>query len=297
MIDWKAPQSSSYRLPPTTMQQVVQVWKRQSLPTGTLLTKYSKITYSASVLKRELSADNIYQWRILPRVMRPVQPFRNLSTVLFNRTISAPIVMAPVGVQTLFHPDGELATSKVFGELGLPFTLSTASSTGFADVARSNGPGNPRWYQLYWPSDDDLTRSYLLTAKKNGFEVLVVTVDTWDLGWRTRDLDRGFFPFIHGVGVQIGLEDPVAHQKLGFDPLAANATAEQKQTAALYHTIVTSRGISPVWENIWKLREVWGDKPIVLKGVQNVEDAKLAVEWGLDGIILSNVSVVDWKYC
>jgi lactate 2-monooxygenase len=222
--------------------------------------------------------------------MRPVLPFRNLSTVIFNRTLPAPIVMAPVGVQTLFHPTGERATAKVFGELGLPYSLSTASSTGFADVAEANGAGNPRWYQLYWPSDDDLTRSYLLTAKKNGYEVLVVTVDTWDLGWRTRDLDRGFFPFIDGIGVQIGLEDPVAHQKLGFNPLDANATAEQKQTAALYHTITTSRGISPTWENLWKLREIWGDAPIVLKGVQSVADAKAALEWGLDGIILSNVS-------
>lgn len=231
------------------------------------------------------------QWQIAPRVMRPVFPARNLSTTLFNRTYPAPVVMAPVGVQTLFHPSGERATSKVFGELGLPYTLSTASSTGFADVAASNGAGNPRWYQLYWPSDDDLTRSYLHTAKENGYEVLVVTVDTWDLGWRTRDLDRGFFPFINGVGVQIGLEDPVAHEKLGFNPLAANATAEQKQTAALYHTITTSRGISPVWENVWKLREIWGDAPIVLKGVQTVEDAKAALDWGLDGIILSNVSM------
>jgi isopentenyl diphosphate isomerase/L-lactate dehydrogenase-like FMN-dependent dehydrogenase len=84
------------------------------------------------------------------------------------------------------QPTGERATSKVFGELGLPYTQSTASSTGFADVAAANGAGNPRWYQLYWPSDDDLTRSYLRSAKANGFEVLVVTVDTWDLGWRTR---------------------------------------------------------------------------------------------------------------
>jgi lactate 2-monooxygenase len=93
------------------------------------------------------------------------------------------------------------------------------------------------------------------------------------------------------VGVQIGLEDPVAYQKLAFDPLAANATAEQKRTAALYHAVVTSRGNSPVWENIWKLREVWGDKPIVLEGVQYVEDATLAAEWGLDRITLSNVSL------
>ncbi|KAJ4351277.1 uncharacterized protein N0V89_006616 [Didymosphaeria variabile] len=228
------------------------------------------------------------KWHILPRVMRPVQPKRDLSTTLFNRTIPAPIIMAPVGVQTLFHPTGERSTAAVFGQEGLPYTQSTASSTGFANVAAANGAGNPRWYQLYWPSDDDLLRSYLTTAKKSGFEVLVVTVDTWDLGWRTRDLDRGFFPFINGVGVQIGLEDPVAHEKLGFDPLAKNATEEQKQMAALYHTIVTSRGVSPVWENVGKLREIWGDAPILLKGVQSAEDAKLAMKYGLDGVIVSN---------
>ena len=158
-------------------------------------------------------------------MMRNVLPKRNLSTTLFGRRLPAPVVMAPVGVQTLFHPDGERATARVFGEMGLPYTLSTATSTGFADVAEANGD-NPRWYQLYWPSDDDLTRSYLRSAKQHSYEVLVVTVDTWDLGWRTRDLDRGFFPFIRGIGVQIGLEDACAHEKLGFDPLAPNATAE-----------------------------------------------------------------------
>lgn len=230
-------------------------------------------------------------------MMRDVLPHRNLSTNLFGRTLPAPVVMAPVGVQTLFHPTGERATAKVFGELGLPYTLSTATSTGFADVAEANGDGSPRWYQLYWPSDDDLTRSYLRSAKENGYEVLVVTVDTWDLGWRTRDLDRGFFPFIRGIGVQIGLEDSCAHEKLGFNPLAPNATAEQKQTAALYHVITTSRGISPVWRNLTKLREFWGDGPIVLKGIQTAEDAQMAVEYGIDGIILSNVSFFDNIIC
>lgn len=229
------------------------------------------------------------QWQIVPRVMNHVYSKRNLTRILFNRTIPAPVVMAPVGVQTLFHPKGERATASAFGEMGLPFTLSTASSTGFADVAKANGD-NPRWYQLYWPSDDDLTQSYLKTAKDNRYEVLVVTVDTWDLGWRTRDLDRGYFQFINGVGVQIGLEDPVAHKKLGFNPLSPNATGLQKQTAALYHVITTSRGVSPVWENLYKLREWWGDGPIVLKGIQTVEDAKLAISNGVDGIIVSNVS-------
>ncbi|KAF7508109.1 hypothetical protein GJ744_009550 [Endocarpon pusillum] len=226
-------------------------------------------------------------WRIIPQVMHDVSPQRNLSTSLFGRRLPAPVVMAPVGVQTLFHPTGERATAKVFGEMGLPYTLSTATSTGFADVAKANG-NNPRWYQLYWPSDDDLTRSYLRSAKQNGYEVLVVTVDTWDLGWRTRDLDQGFFPFIRGIGVQIGLEDACAHEKLGFNPLAPNATAEQQQMAALYHVITTSRGISPVWRNLTKLRDWWGDRPIVLKGIQSVVDAVKAVEYGMDGIIISN---------
>lgn len=220
--------------------------------------------------------------------MRHVYPKRNLTVSLFGRDLPAPVVMAPVGVQRLFHPDGEKATASAFGELGLPFTLSTAASTGFADVAKANGD-HPRWYQLYWPSDDDLTRSYLKSAKNNGYEVLVVTVDTWDLGWRTRDLDRGFFPFIKGIGVQIGLEDACAHEKLGFNPLSPNATDEQKQLAALYHVITTSRGVSPIWENLPKLREAWGKGPIVLKGVQSAEDARKAVEHGLDGIIVSNV--------
>lgn len=223
-------------------------------------------------------------------MLQEVTPRRNLSTSIFGRRLPAPVVMAPIGVQTIFHPDGESATSKVFGEMGLPYTLSTATSTGFADVANANGGGNPRWYQLYWPSDMDLTRSYLRTAKEHGYEVLVVTLDTFDLGWRTRDLDRGYFPFIKGIGVQIGLEDPVAHEKLGFNPLAPNATDEQKQMAALYHVVTTSRGVSPVWRNLTQLREIWGDAPIVLKGIQTAEDASMAAESGVDGIIVSNVS-------
>jgi lactate 2-monooxygenase len=219
-----------------------------------------------------------------------VTPRRDLSRSIFGRVLPAPIVMAPVGVQTLFHAEGERATAKVFGEFGLPYTLSTASSTGFADVAAAVGNGNPRWYQLYWPSDDDLTKSYLQKAKHHGFEVLVVTLDTWELAWRPRDLKTGFFPFIKGIGTQIGLEDECAHAKLGFNPLSPDATAEQKMLASLYHVVTTSRGISPTWANLSKLREWWGDGPIVLKGIQSPEDALLAVEHGMDGIIVSNVS-------
>jgi lactate 2-monooxygenase len=221
-------------------------------------------------------------------MLRPVLPQRDLSIELFGRKIPAPVVMAPVGVQKLFHTDGEAATARVFGELGLPYTLSTASSTGMSDVANANGAGNPRWFQLYWPTDDELTKSYLQRAKHDGYEVLVVTVDTWSLAWRPKDLDRGFFPFINGVGTSIGLEDEIAQKKLGFSALASGATAEQKATASLYHVITTSAGVSPVWEKLHLLRELWGAGPIVLKGIQSVEDAQLAIDHGMDGIIVSN---------
>lgn len=227
-------------------------------------------------------------YSIIPRMLRPVLPQRDLSRVLFNRRIPAPIVMAPIGVQKLFHADGELATSKVFGEMGLPYTMSTASSTGLEDVARSNGSGNPRWFQLYWPSDNELTQSYLRRAKASGYEALVVTVDTWELAWRPRDLETGFFPFIEGICTSLGLEDPVAQRKLGFNATTPGAAEEQKKLASLYHVVTTSRGVSPTWENLHKLRSWWGDRPIVLKGVQSVADAKLALEYGMNGIIVSN---------
>ena len=215
---------------------------------------------------------------------------RDYSRTIFGRLLPAPIVMAPIGVQSLMHPDGELASAKVFGEMGLPFTLSTAASKGMKSVAEANGNSNPRWYQLYWPSDNDLTRSFLDTAKHNGYDVLVVTLDTWQLSWRPRDLDTGFFPFVQGIGTQIGLEDKCAHEKLGFDALAPGSTQEQKAIASLFHVLSTTRGISPRWENLKLLRELWGEKPIVLKGIQSVADAKLALEYGMDGIIVSNVS-------
>lgn len=236
-------------------------------------------------------SDNLAAFRnysIIPRMLRPVLPKRDLSRTIFGRKLPAPVIMAPVGVQKLFHSDGELATAKVFGEMGLPYTMSTASSTGMEDVARVNGDGNPRWYQLYWPTDDELTHSYLNRAKASGYEVLVVTIDTWELAWRPRDLATGFFPFIEGVGTSVGLEDPVAQRQLGFDATEKGATEEQKKMANLYHVITTSRGVSPRWENLHKLRSWWGDRPIVLKGIQSVLDARLALEHGMDGIIVSN---------
>jgi lactate 2-monooxygenase len=178
-------------------------------------------------------------------MLQPVLPERDLSRRAFGRIIPAPVVMASIGVQKVFHPGGELATAKVFGEMGLPFTLSTASTTRMEDVADANGADNPRWFQLYRPTDDELTQWYVSRAKENGYEDLVVTVDTWELALRPRDVDIGFFLFVNGIGTQIGLEDKVAQAKPWFNALDPYSSTEQRQMANLYHLVTTSRGMSP----------------------------------------------------
>jgi isopentenyl diphosphate isomerase/L-lactate dehydrogenase-like FMN-dependent dehydrogenase len=111
--------------------------------------------------------------------------------------------MAPVGAQQIFHEDKETGLAEVCAEIGVPYVLSTASSSSIEEVAQANGNG-PRWYQLYWPQDDDITISLLKRAKENGYKTLVVTLDTWALAWRPADLDGAYIPFMKGIGNRTG---------------------------------------------------------------------------------------------
>lgn len=120
--------------------------------------------------------------------------------------------MAPIGVQSIFHEDAETGLSEVCSEIGVPYILSTASSCSIEEVAKANG-NRPRWFQLYWPQDDDITISLLERAKANGYKVLVVTLDTWALAWRPMDLDGSYIPFMKGVGNNTGFTDPVFREK------------------------------------------------------------------------------------
>ena len=120
--------------------------------------------------------------------------------------------MAPVGVLKIFHPEGETGATTAAAKEHVPYILSTASSTSIEDVAKANGNGT-RWYQLYWPLNEhnDVTVSLLLRAKKSGYKVLFVTLDTYILGWRPSDMDNGYNPFLRAdsIGVEIGFTDPV----------------------------------------------------------------------------------------
>ncbi|KAG8164645.1 hypothetical protein KVR01_004920 [Diaporthe batatas] len=228
------------------------------------------------------------QWKIIPRVLRPTIP-RDLSVELFGKKYPSPVVMAPIGVQGAYHQDRELGVAEACAELGVPFTLSTASNTTIeelADAARAREPQPDRWFQLYWPQDDQITASLLRRARAGGYSVLVVTLDTFTMAWRPLDLDAGFLPFVQGSGVEVGLSDPAFRRK--FAAAHDGETPEDNPLlAAQAWTGEAFSGHAHAWEDLALLRRHW-DGPIVLKGILSAEDARTAARHGVDGIVVSN---------
>jgi lactate 2-monooxygenase len=222
--------------------------------------------------------------------------------------------VAPVGVQNIMHPDAEEATARACQELRVPMILSSAATKTIEQVAEANGSGD-RWFQLYWPKPqfEEITISLLHRAKSNGFKVLVVTLDTFSLAWRPTDLDTSYLPFRLGDGCQIGFSDPVFtriyQQQLETDNKGVTAKirdvlellgrpgsiAGAAQLLLSIETIrksqawldVVNSGTYREWAHLEILKKHW-DGPIVLKGIQTVEDAHKAIEYGVSGIIVSN---------
>ncbi|KAJ5607641.1 hypothetical protein N7537_004260 [Penicillium hordei] len=223
------------------------------------------------------------QWKLIPRMMRNT-PEQDVSVELFGQKYDNPLIVAPVGVQGIFHEDKETGLAEVCEEVGVPYTMSTASTSSIEDVATANKDGK-RWYQLYWPRDNDVTLSLLKRAKENGFSVLVVTLDTWSLAWRPADLDNAYVPFIKGVGNQVGFSDPVFRAK--FEKETGSKVEENIIGASRAWIGDIFAGSPHSWEDLGFLRNNW-DGPIVLKGIQHVDDARLALKYGCDGIVVSN---------
>ena len=218
------------------------------------------------------------RWRIVPRMLRDAT-VRDLGTTVLGTAMPAPVMIAPVGVQSILHPDGELATARAAAALGVPMVLSTASSHTIEDVAAASGDG-PRWYQLYWPNEDDVTVSLLDRARRSGFSTLVVTLDTWTLAWRPHDLDAGYLPFVRGVGTAIPFSDPAFLAGLEKSP-------EEDLGAAVLRWVPMFTGTDKSWDRLPFLREHWSG-PIVLKGILHPDDARRAADAGLDGVVVSN---------
>lgn len=231
---------------------------------------------------------------------------RSLRTKIFGHEVSAPIGIAPIGINKIYHPRGELPVAKVAGELGIPYSLSTAGSCPIEDVARANDEGRkatqenhdpqaakippgPRFYQLYMPHDDELTISLLTRAHKSGFTACILTTDTWQLGWRHDDVATSNYAFYRGIGADLGLTDPVFQKRLkerGIDPEKQPEEAGAMWIDSVWH------GRAWSWEKaVWarqKWQEISGGKPFLIKGIQRVDDAEKAAELGFEGIVVSN---------
>ena len=218
------------------------------------------------------------RWRIVPRMQRDVGT-RDLSCTVLGTAMAAPVLLAPIGVLSIVHPDGELPPARAAAELGVPVVLSTAASTTLEDVAAANGTG-PRWFQLYWPKDRAVTASLLRRAGAAGYAVLVVTLDTRLLAWRPRDLDQAYLPFLRGIGVANYFTDPAFRAGLA-------RPVEENLTAAVAHWAGMFADPTLTWDDLPFLREHW-DGPIVLKGILHPDDARRAVDAGMDGIVVSN---------
>ncbi|CAG7927479.1 unnamed protein product [Penicillium olsonii] len=223
------------------------------------------------------------QWKLIPRMMRNT-PEQDVSVELFGQKYENPLIVAPVGVQGIFHEDKETGLAEVCHDVGVPYTMSTASTSSIEDVAAANKDGK-RWYQLYWPRDNNVTLSMLKRARENGFSVLVVTLDTWSLAWRPADLDNAYVPFIKGVGNEVGFTDPVFRAK--FERETGSKVEDDILGASRAWIGDIFAGAPHSWEDLEFLRKNW-DGPLVLKGIQHVDDARLALKAGCDGIVVSN---------
>ena len=256
------------------------------------------------------------RWAIVPRILRDVSQ-RNLEVELFGRRITAPVLFAPVGAGSLAAPDADALIGRAAAELGVPYILSNQASVSMEDVAAAmddTSAGAPRWFQLYWSTDDDLVDSLLERAAAIRAEAVVVTLDTTMLGWRPQDLNLGSLPFAQGEGIAQYTSDRrfvdiVAERLRGAADerpeisLGAIATlfsitrnapgrflqnlrSPQPRAAVQTFLDIYSRP-SLNWDDLAGLRARTA-LPIVLKGVLHPDDARRAVDAGVDGIIVSN---------
>jgi L-lactate dehydrogenase (cytochrome) len=236
------------------------------------------------------SYDNI---EFRPRILRDVSKI-DTTTTLLGRPIPLPLVFAPTGFTRIADPQGELAVARAAARVGIPYGLSTMGTRSIEEVAAvSDGP---KWFQVYTWRDRGLVKDLLERAAAANFEAIQLTIDTPVLGRRERDVRRGYTlppkigldTIIDGILHPAWTLDFLRNDPITFASVAANNDAGDGSSAVTLSEYINSQ-FDPAlsWGELEWLRSVW-DGPIVLKGVQTVEDAELAVEHGADAIALSN---------
>jgi lactate 2-monooxygenase len=231
---------------------------------------------AGDTLKANLDAFKKY--RIQPRICTDISK-HDMKITLLGHSLPAPILLAPIGVNSILHPDAEIAPAKAAAGLGVPYILSNVSTTPLEEVAKVMGDA-VRWFQLYPPKDKELTKSFISRAEASGYSAIVVTVDSTLLGWRERDLRNAYLPFLSGQGMGNYFSDPVFRSKLDQSP-------EKDLILACKKALTEGNNKCFTWKEFKFIRDQT-KLPVLLKGVTHPDDAILAVEHGADGIIVSN---------
>ena len=244
-------------------------------------------------------------WRIVPRMLRDVSQ-RDLSIELFGQRHAVPFLLAPVGVLEMAHRKADLAVARAAAAEGVGMVISNQASTPMEAIGRELGD-TPHWFQLYWSTSNDLVESLVARAEASGCSAIAVTLDTTLLGWRTRDLDVAYLPFLRGKGIAQYTSDPVFTALLDT-PLEGDTPQPRPSLSAIKTLIQVLRNYpgerrharaavqrfvriysrpSLTWDDLPFLRERT-KLPILLKGVLHPEDARRAVAAGVDGLVVSN---------
>jgi len=218
-------------------------------------------------------------------------------------------------VLDMAHRDADLAVARAAAAEGVPMVFSSQASVPMEECAAAMGDA-PRWFQLYWSTSAALVRSFLDRAEACGCDAVVLTLDTTLLGWRPRDLDLAYLPFLRGRGLAQYTSDPVFLRELaearpesggsGSVPPVRPATVRAAWEMARRHPGPTWRNLrtgraraavrrfvatysrpSLTWDDLEWLREQTR-LPILLKGILHADDAREAVRRGVDGLVVSN---------
>ena len=226
------------------------------------------------------------RWRFQPRALTGITAV-DTSTRLLDRDLPLPLVMAPTGYTRMMHPAGESGAARAAQRHGLPYTLSTMSTTSIEDVAAAAQPD--LWFQLYIQKDEGLTKELVNRAAAAGYRVLVVTVDTFVTGHRTRDERNGLvippaltMQTLGNIAVKPGYwMRMLRSEAIDFANFTGTgAGARSRAPATMFNPTVS-------WDDIAALRSRWPGK-LVIKGPVSAADATRAAELGVDGVQLSN---------
>ena len=204
---------------------------------------------------------------------------RDLSVDVLGTRAASPVFLAPVGVLTIAHPEGEVAAARAAAATGTPYVLSSAASSSIEQIAEAMGDAT-RWFQLYWVNDRDIAASFVARAQAARYSAIVVTLDTSVLGWRPRDLRNAYLPFLRGEGCANFFTDPAFLAKL-------DRTPEEDPLTAAATMLTTFPNLGLTWSDLDWLRE-HVSVPLLVKGILTAEDAELARAHGVDGILVSN---------